>query len=323
MMKRFMSLFQRTDSSPPPSREFVSLEDVDAHQQQHTTRPSHRTNSPTQVRQMSYAPSSENVERSSPAMSTQPQSASGNSGQIESDFELARRLQEEENRIYQRQLRHESRSLSRQSSSSSSSHSHRRSTRGSDSPNRPTRPLFNPISSSADLHAPIQLGLETSQGPNVDVQQSRAFQQQLAQLQSASHIVIRQMPPPGSNEPPRQQLVALPTDPVQRHHMVMSILSQIVRGQQQQAVRGASLQVLRSLPTFQVTEGSMAEGGECIICMEEYARGDTIKILPCAHMFHASCTDAWISRNKTCPVCKHGNNKNSWSSFQKKQICQS
>ncbi|OAC97751.1 hypothetical protein MUCCIDRAFT_157588 [Mucor lusitanicus CBS 277.49] len=47
------------------------------------------------------------------------------------------------------------------------------------------------------------------------------------------------------------------------------------------------------------------EEEECIICLETYQEGDTIRKLPCKHEFHSSCVDTWlITRKKYCPICK-------------------
>lgn len=43
----------------------------------------------------------------------------------------------------------------------------------------------------------------------------------------------------------------------------------------------------------------------CSICLEEYARGDAVRTLPCLHCFHAPCVDHWLREHNTCPVCKH------------------
>ncbi|KAL7308110.1 hypothetical protein PS15m_012004 [Mucor circinelloides] len=47
------------------------------------------------------------------------------------------------------------------------------------------------------------------------------------------------------------------------------------------------------------------EEEECIICLESYQEGDTIRRLPCKHEFHSTCVDTWlITRKKYCPICK-------------------
>ncbi|RNA26675.1 E3 ubiquitin-ligase RNF130-like [Brachionus plicatilis] len=42
----------------------------------------------------------------------------------------------------------------------------------------------------------------------------------------------------------------------------------------------------------------------CVICMENYNINDSIRILPCSHIFHREEIDQWMTENKTCPICK-------------------
>ncbi|PCH33929.1 hypothetical protein WOLCODRAFT_62954 [Wolfiporia cocos MD-104 SS10] len=44
---------------------------------------------------------------------------------------------------------------------------------------------------------------------------------------------------------------------------------------------------------------------ECAICLEEFAKNDRVRVLPCYHMFHMDEVDEWlIHKKKLCPVCK-------------------
>ena len=42
---------------------------------------------------------------------------------------------------------------------------------------------------------------------------------------------------------------------------------------------------------------------ECVICMVDIEVGETIRYLPCAHMFHKNCVDTWLMRSLSCPTC--------------------
>uniref|UniRef100_A0A0E0EUA0 RING-type E3 ubiquitin transferase n=1 Tax=Oryza meridionalis TaxID=40149 RepID=A0A0E0EUA0_9ORYZ len=47
-------------------------------------------------------------------------------------------------------------------------------------------------------------------------------------------------------------------------------------------------------------------GGDCAVCLAEYAAGDEVRVLPaCGHGFHRECVDRWLlTRASTCPVCR-------------------
>ncbi|KPP61978.1 hypothetical protein Z043_119871 [Scleropages formosus] len=45
-------------------------------------------------------------------------------------------------------------------------------------------------------------------------------------------------------------------------------------------------------------------GRACSVCISEYAQGNKLRRLPCAHEFHIHCIDRWLSENSTCPICR-------------------
>lgn len=43
----------------------------------------------------------------------------------------------------------------------------------------------------------------------------------------------------------------------------------------------------------------------CSICLDDYAPGEQVRVLPCGHTFHGSCIFPWLTeRSPTCPLCK-------------------
>lgn len=47
------------------------------------------------------------------------------------------------------------------------------------------------------------------------------------------------------------------------------------------------------------------EQNECAICLEMFAKGDRVRVLPCNHLFHMNEIDEWlITKKKVCPICK-------------------
>lgn len=53
---------------------------------------------------------------------------------------------------------------------------------------------------------------------------------------------------------------------------------------------------------------SAAAGAEevtCMVCLEGFKPGESLRILPCLHRYHKNCVDPWLARNRHCPICKH------------------
>lgn len=69
---------------------------------------------------------------------------------------------------------------------------------------------------------------------------------------------------------------------------------------------GADEGEIRRLPTHVVGENPLPEDArQCLICLEDFEKGDSRTILPCLHGFHKNCCHKWLSTNGKCPVCKH------------------
>ncbi|KAJ2357734.1 E3 ubiquitin-protein ligase rnf13 [Coemansia erecta] len=42
----------------------------------------------------------------------------------------------------------------------------------------------------------------------------------------------------------------------------------------------------------------------CAVCLDDFAVGDKVRLLPCKHYFHVSCIDQWLTKNTAvCPLC--------------------
>eukprot|EP00931_Biecheleriopsis_adriatica_P043200 TRINITY_DN24708_c0_g1_i1.p1 TRINITY_DN24708_c0_g1~~TRINITY_DN24708_c0_g1_i1.p1 ORF type:complete len:393 (-),score=48.19 TRINITY_DN24708_c0_g1_i1:126-1274(-) len=57
--------------------------------------------------------------------------------------------------------------------------------------------------------------------------------------------------------------------------------------------------------TNTVIAGSTATSFQsCVVCLEDYAPGQTLRFLRCCHRYHKTCIDTWLSSNRYCPECK-------------------
>jgi hypothetical protein len=81
--------------------------------------------------------------------------------------------------------------------------------------------------------------------------------------------------------------------------------------------QSASAERINSLPTSHISgpvQGATDDEQDaspdarclqaCTICLGEFDAGECVKTLPCAHLYHASCIDRWLSLKDACPMCK-------------------
>ncbi|KAL8098094.1 receptor homology region, transmembrane domain- and RING domain-containing protein 1 [Apium graveolens] len=69
---------------------------------------------------------------------------------------------------------------------------------------------------------------------------------------------------------------------------------------------GEKLVELLPCSTFNATHISGYMEKTCAICLQDFKDGDSLKILPCQHKFHANCVGSWLTKwSKSCPVCKY------------------
>lgn len=69
--------------------------------------------------------------------------------------------------------------------------------------------------------------------------------------------------------------------------------------------KGLSSGELKALPIAVFNPKDNANSENCIICLEEYASGEKLRVLPCNHEFHVPCIDQWLTTQRPfCPICK-------------------
>lgn len=73
-----------------------------------------------------------------------------------------------------------------------------------------------------------------------------------------------------------------------------------------QPMNAADESDIAALPVQKVRSGASHLGNQtsCTICIEDFKDGDDVKTLPCLHLYHTSCIDAWLRRSNDCPICK-------------------
>lgn len=80
----------------------------------------------------------------------------------------------------------------------------------------------------------------------------------------------------------------------------------LARMQAANAPKGASDAAIDSVPQYTVNSETFPSGKDsmCPICLSEMALGESVRLLPCKHLFHSQCVDEWLKVNASCPTCR-------------------
>ena len=72
------------------------------------------------------------------------------------------------------------------------------------------------------------------------------------------------------------------------------------------ATRLLSPEEKNRIPTaaYSHPENGKMDMTECCICLGDFELGETVRKLPCSHIFHPACIDTWLEFNTLCPLCK-------------------
>jgi len=77
------------------------------------------------------------------------------------------------------------------------------------------------------------------------------------------------------------------------------------RRYQRMRQRRMSVSSLNNIPTKKFVEGDEENYEICCVCQEEFEVGDSLRILPCDHVYHTNCVDQWLLENqRICPQCR-------------------
>ncbi|XP_028906495.1 E3 ubiquitin-protein ligase RNF126 isoform X1 [Ornithorhynchus anatinus] len=83
-----------------------------------------------------------------------------------------------------------------------------------------------------------------------------------------------------------------------------AIITQLLNQFENTGPPPADKEKIQALPTVKITEEQVGSGLECPVCKEDYTVDESVRQLPCNHLFHNDCIVPWLEQHDTCPVCR-------------------
>ncbi|KAK0181691.1 hypothetical protein PV327_003956 [Microctonus hyperodae] len=58
------------------------------------------------------------------------------------------------------------------------------------------------------------------------------------------------------------------------------------------------------IPTTAISQSNIDSKLQCSICWDDFILSETVRQLPCKHLFHTPCIVPWLELHGTCPICR-------------------
>jgi len=71
-----------------------------------------------------------------------------------------------------------------------------------------------------------------------------------------------------------------------------------------QGLSKADISSCGKIVRWDVAERSSETQKQCMVCLSDFASGESLRQLPCNHLFHCGCIEEWLQRSLACPICK-------------------
>ena len=83
-----------------------------------------------------------------------------------------------------------------------------------------------------------------------------------------------------------------------------SVISQLLNNLEATGPPPMSQKEINLIPTVEVTQEEVSKNLQCSVCMEDFKARESVRRLPCTHLYHADCIVPWLQMHATCPICR-------------------
>ncbi|KAH8326228.1 hypothetical protein KR067_003842 [Drosophila pandora] len=83
-----------------------------------------------------------------------------------------------------------------------------------------------------------------------------------------------------------------------------TIVTQMLNQMETSGPPPLSSQRINEIPNVQITAEEVERKIQCSICWDDFKLDETVRKLPCSHLYHENCIVPWLNLHSTCPICR-------------------
>ncbi|XP_016961525.1 E3 ubiquitin-protein ligase Iruka [Drosophila biarmipes] len=83
-----------------------------------------------------------------------------------------------------------------------------------------------------------------------------------------------------------------------------TIVTQMLNQMETSGPPPLSEQRINEIPNVQISAEEVDRKIQCSICWDDFKIDETVRKLPCSHLYHENCIVPWLSLHSTCPICR-------------------
>ncbi|EDV49837.1 E3 ubiquitin-protein ligase RNF126-B [Drosophila erecta] len=83
-----------------------------------------------------------------------------------------------------------------------------------------------------------------------------------------------------------------------------TIVTQMLNQMETSGPPPLSAQRINEIPNVQISAEDVNRKIQCSICWDDFKIDETVRKLPCSHLYHENCIVPWLNLHSTCPICR-------------------
>ncbi|XP_055695257.1 E3 ubiquitin-protein ligase Iruka [Lutzomyia longipalpis] len=95
-----------------------------------------------------------------------------------------------------------------------------------------------------------------------------------------------------------------PGDYAWGHEGIDTIVTQLLNQMEGTGPPPLAREKIDEIPKGEICQEQVNTKLQCSVCLEDFQLSETVRQLPCSHLYHENCIVPWLELHGTCPICR-------------------